>query len=109
MSQSKKSKLFWSLADPMLAGGEVEKGTMMGFPCLRVSGKFFASLGRNTDDLIVKLPKERVNKLIDDGDAEPFAPNGRVFKEWALINIADETKWKSYLNEALAFVEGSES
>lgn len=108
MSETEKSKLFWSLADPMLASGEVEKGTMMGFPCLRVSGKFFASIERTTDDLIVKLPKERVTDLINSGEASPFAPNGRTFKEWALINTADETKWRTYLDEALLFVDESD-
>lgn len=107
MTESEKSKLFWSLADSMLASGEVEKGTMMGFPCLRVSGKFFASIERTTDDLIVKLPKDRVTELIASGEASPFAPNGRTFKEWALINEQDEAKWKMYLNEALAFVDGA--
>jgi len=107
MVESEKSKLFWSLADPMLASGEVEKGTMMGFPCLRISGKFFASIERTTDDLIVKLPKERVIDLIASGEASPFAPNGRTFKEWALINTIDESKWRIYLDEALAFVDSA--
>ena len=107
MAETEKSKLFWSLADPMLASGEVEKGTMMGFPCLRISGKFFATLERSTDDLIVKLPKDRVTELIDGGEALPFAPNGRTFKEWALINTSDEAKWQAYLDEAMIFVEGS--
>ena len=107
MSESEKSKLFWSLDDPMLASGEVEKGTMMGFPCLRISGKFFASIERTSDDLIVKLPKERVTELINTGEAFPFAPNGRIFKEWALISTIDETKWQTYLDEALMFVDGA--
>ena len=107
MAETEKSKLFWSLADAMLASGAVEKGTMMGFPCLRVSGKFFASLERNTDDLIVKLPKDRVNELIENGEASPFAPNGRVFKEWALINDIDEAKWQEYIDEAMVFVDGA--
>jgi hypothetical protein len=107
VAESEKSKLFWALADPMLASGEVEKGTMMGFPCLRVAGKFFASIERKTDDLIVKLPKERVTELITSGEASPFAPNGRTFKEWALINIVDKAKWQGYLDEALIFVDGA--
>lgn len=106
MTVKEKGELFWQLADPMLARGEVEKGTMMGFPCLRISGKFFASLKRETNDLIVKLPKERVTDLINQGVAQPFAPNGRTFKEWALIDKFDESLWQSYLDEARAFVDG---
>lgn len=107
MAESEKSIIFWSLADTWLTTGEVEKGTMMGFPCLRVDGKFFASLHRENDDMIIKLPKERVTDLITAGDAEPFAPNGRTFKEWARITTVDETKWQTYLEEARQFVEAS--
>jgi hypothetical protein len=35
---------FWDLAEEMYVDPAVERGTMMGFPCLRVSGQFFASL-----------------------------------------------------------------
>ena len=105
MAESEKSILFWSLADEWLTTKEVEKGTMMGFPCLRVDGKFFASLHRDNDDMIIKLPKDRVTELIEAGDAEPFAPNGRTFKEWARIPTIDEDKWRVYLEEARTFAE----
>ena len=36
-------RLFWELADPMLAAGEATRGTMMGHPCLRAGGAFFAT------------------------------------------------------------------
>lgn len=107
MAESEKSITFWTLADMWLTIGEAEKGTMMGFPCLRWDGKFFACLHRQTDDLIIKLPKERVTELLTAGKAEPFAPNGRIFKEWALISELDEAKWKNYLEEARQFAEGN--
>lgn len=95
--------LFWELAEPLMANG-AERSTMMGHPCLRVNGDFFASLERNTGHLIVKLPADRVNEMIDDGEAEPFAPAGRRFKEWALIADRDEAKWEQLLADAIAFV-----
>ena len=98
--------LFWELAEPLLASG-AEKSTMMGHPCLRIDGEFFASLERRTGDLIVKLPADRVNTMIDDGSAEPFAPAGRRFKEWALITDRDEARWEQLLHDAIAFVGGS--
>lgn len=107
MAESEKSIVFWSLADEWLITEEVEKGTMMGFPCLRIDGKFFASLHKDSDDMIVKLPKDRVSELIASSEAQPFAPNGRTFKEWALIPELDETKWRTYLEEARIFVEGT--
>ena len=61
---------------------------MMGFPCLRVDGKFFASTDRATGDLLVKLPEARVDELVDTGRAESFAPAGRRFREWAAIPCA---------------------
>jgi hypothetical protein len=53
--------LFWELAKPLLGGG-AEKSTMMGHPCLRINGDFFASMERNTGDLIVNLPPPRSTK-----------------------------------------------
>ena len=104
MNAEEKAAMFWDLAQPMMLSGEAEKGTMMGHPCLRTKGKFFASLGRQDNDLIVKLPAERVQALIAADKAAPFAPNGRTFREWALITELDEQAWKGYLEEAKAFV-----
>ena len=98
--------LFWELAEPLLANG-AEKSTMMGHPCLRINGDFFASMERRTGDLMVKLPADRVNEMIDAGQAEPFAPAGRRFKEWALITTRNEDDWEALLHDALAFVQGS--
>ena len=104
MNAEQKDALFWDLAQPLLLSGVAEKGAMMGFPCLRTKGKFFASLEKDSKDLIVKLPASRVTELVESGAAQPFAPNGRTFKEWALIDQADETLWTEYLEEAQAFV-----
>lgn len=98
--------LFWELAEPLLAAG-AEKSTMMGHPCLRIDGDFFASMERRTGDLIVKLDAGTVTAMIEAGTAEPFAPNGRRFKEWALITNRDESQWESLLGEAMTFVKGN--
>jgi len=45
--------------------------------------------------------------MIEDGSAEPFAPAGRRFKEWALITDRDENHWEGLLQEAISFVAGS--
>ena len=68
---------------------------MMGFPCLRTQGDFFASLDRRSGDLVLKLPAERVTELVDQGAARAFAPSGRVFKEWAAFTEPDEATWRS--------------
>ena len=99
-------RLFWEIAEPLLASG-AEKSTMMGHPCLRINGDFSASMERNTGDLIVKLAATTIDEMIDAGTAEPFAPAGRRFKEWALITSRDEDQWEALLHDALAFVQGS--
>lgn len=106
MNQDEKSELFWDLAKPLMMTKNVEKGTMMGFPCLRTEqGKFFASLEKNSQDMIIKVPADRVQELIGSGVAQPFAPNGRTFKEWAIIAISERELWHDLLEEALAFAE----
>ena len=76
---------FWLLAEPILARAGVERSTMMGLPCLRVQGAFFASCDRRIGDLLVKLPPTRVEELVESGRAQPFAPAGRRFREWAVF------------------------
>ncbi len=98
-------EFFWSVATPLLEEEAVTKGTMMGFPCLRVNGDFFASAEKDSGHLIIKLPKTRVQDLIDMEQGEPFAPNGRRFKEWVIITSRDAEQWLSYIAEARAFVE----
>ena len=78
----------------------------MGFPCLRVDDAFFACVERATGDLILKLPAERVNELVRTGSGRPFAPNGRVFKEWVACPTADRELWTDLLNEAKRYVVG---
>ena len=96
---------FWDLAEPMLAEAGVDEGTLMGFPCLRVDGDFFATCDHRSGDLIVKLPRERVAELVEAGVGRPFAPARRVFKEWVLVPERDEARWVALLAEARAFVE----
>ena len=109
MNEEEKGELFWNLAEPMLATGQAERGTMMGFACLRSRGQFFASLERGSNNLIVKVPANRVNELVANGQAQNFAPNGRVFREWALVDQVDEARWAALLQEAYAFVTPTES
>lgn len=95
---------FWALAEPLLNGTAVTRSTMMGLPCLRVDGRFFASFDRRGNALLVKLPAARVEELIESGVAEPFAPSGRRFREWASIDPGRPEIWRKLLDEALKFV-----
>lgn len=103
-AESPGETLFWDLAEEMYADPAVTRSTMMGYPCLRVNGAFFASLERNTHHLIVKLSEARVGDVIDQGIGRSFAPSGRVFREWVAIPEPDYDTWKNLLREAKEFV-----
>jgi hypothetical protein len=97
---------FHEISAAALGHPAVSTGTMMGFPCLRVSGAFFASCDHRSGDLIVKLPRHRVEQLIATGVGKPFAPAGRTFREWVLIDGRDEARWVALIEEAREFVAG---
>ena len=81
--------------------------TMMGFPCLRYDGAFFASLDHRSDDLVVKLAAADVAARVQAGTGKPFAPAGKVFKEWLAIDPDDEAVWRAAMADALAFVRAA--
>ena len=72
---------------------------MMGFPCLRLDGDFFASCDHRTGELVVKLDEQRARALIDAGKTEPFAPNGRRFREWATVPHERLRSWQPLLEK----------
>jgi hypothetical protein len=92
---------FWALAEPLLEQAGVTRSTMMGFPCLRLNGDFFASCDHRTGCLVVKLDEQRVSDLVDTGKADEFAPNGRPFREWAVIPYRRRRSWGPFLDQAL--------
>ena len=94
---------FWDLAEPLLGQPGVTRSTMMGLPCLRWNGAFFASCDRRTGDLLVKLAETRVDELVAAEQAEPFAPAGRRFREWAAIADSRSRSWQRLLDEALEY------
>jgi hypothetical protein len=96
-------ELYDELTDDLLYDPAVGRSTMMGFPCVRRAGRFFASYDPRAEALVVKVPRERVAELIADGIGEPFAPNGRVFREWVTIPEPDFEVWERLLAEARDF------
>ncbi len=99
-----KEATFWDLAEDLMSDPRIQRSTMMGFPCLRIDGKFFASIHSKTHDLIVKLPAERVHELVESGAAAPFAPAGKVFREWVSLETPDAERWGDLLVQARDFV-----
>lgn len=98
-------RLWETLATELTAAdAAVTRSTMMGYPCLRYDGAFFASLDMRTGGLIVKLAADEVAIRVADGRGRPFAPAGRAFREWLSIVDLDEDGWRRAIAEALAFV-----
>ncbi len=91
---------FWTLAEPLLARTGVTRSTMMGFPCLRLHGDFFASWDPQHGQLVVKLDAASASALIDAGRAEAFAPSGRPFKEWVAVPATKRRSWPKHLDDA---------
>ena len=84
-------------------GGDVTTGRMFGSSGLKVDGKIFAMAVKGR--LVVKLPRERVQELIESGEAEPFDPgHGRVMKEWVAVPPTDAQGWAGLAEEAFSFV-----
>jgi hypothetical protein len=95
--------LYDELTDDLLYDPSVGRSTMMGYPCVRRTGRFFASFDPRAEALVVKLPQGRVAELLADGTGAPFAPNGRVFREWVTIREPDPGLWEQLLAEAREF------
>jgi len=95
---------FEQLAARFVGDPTVSEGTGFGSnPGLRVRGKIFAMLVR--DELVVKLPKARVDQLVASRAGARFDPgHGRLMKEWVTIPLADGSRWEDLVTDALAFV-----
>jgi hypothetical protein len=100
--------VFWELIEEFqMEDPRVEEGTIMGGRCARVAGEFLGLVDFKGSGLVVKLPRARVDELIDQGVGQPFAPAGKVFKEWVSVPKRDRRKWRSLLREGIAFVAPS--
>lgn len=108
--RAKKTTSASAEMDPKLArvakafakDARVTSGKLMSSYGLKVDGKIFAMHVRGA--FVAKLPKERVEALVDEGLGKRFEPGpGRVMKEW--ISIAGhEDRWLALAREACRFV-----
>lgn len=95
---------FEQLAVQFLADPTVTQGTGFGSsPGLRTTGKIFAMLVNS--ELVVKLPKARVDQLVASETGGRFDPgHGRLMKEWATVALHSTESWERLAAEALQFV-----
>ena len=81
---------------------EVSFGRLFASDGLKVHNKIFAMLVRGS--LVVKLPKARVDALVQAGQGDRFDPgHGRLMKEWVVI-AQGSGDWLALAMEARRFV-----
>jgi hypothetical protein len=93
------------VAEYVATRGVTPPGETGGFGrgALRIDGKIFAMFVRGR--LVVKLPKARVDELVNAGEGERFDANkGTPMKEWFSLDPASRLAWRPLSEEAFAFV-----
>jgi TfoX/Sxy family transcriptional regulator of competence genes len=79
------------------------EGRKFGASGLKVDNKLFAMVSKG--ELVVKLPRERVDELIAEGKGTRFDPgHGRLMKEWASVVPRHGRSWPKLAQEARDFV-----
>jgi hypothetical protein len=82
-----------------------ETGKGFGSGSLKVNGKIFAMISASRGEFVVKLPKARVDALIEEGIGQRFDPgHGRIMKEWLAVT-ASGANWIDLAKEAHRFVK----
>ena len=98
--------LFNAACEAVLTATDAQVGKIFHSAGLRtVNGPFFAFL--RGQDLVVKLPADRVRALVSGGVGAAFdAGRGRPMREWVRLRPHDVGSFEQYLLEARAFVAG---
>jgi uncharacterized protein YndB with AHSA1/START domain len=84
---------------------DASSGRKFGSNGLKFKGKIFAMLAR--DQLVVKLPEQRVSALIATGDGQRMiSSGGREMKEWLVVDARSRQDWILLAHEACEFAKG---
>jgi uncharacterized protein YndB with AHSA1/START domain len=79
-------------------------GRKFGSNGLKFRGKIFAMLSR--DQLVVKLPEQRVIALVTSGHGQRMISGGsREMKEWLVVDSGSRLDWIGLAREACEFVK----
>lgn len=74
-----------------------------GSTSLKTEGRIFAMLVKGR--LVVKLPRGRVDELLESGRGERFDPgHGRIQKEWLVVASDADDDWLALATESETFV-----
>ena len=81
-------------------------GSGFGSGALKVHNKIFAMLVRG--QLVVKLPRRRVDALVASGAGTRFDANkGTPMKEWLALDPIADLQWSALAHEAMEFVNAN--
>lgn len=106
-SPSTPEERFAALVDEFISEPSVsppQRGNAFGASALKIHGKVFAMLSGGK--LVLKLPRQRVDALVTARAGARFDPrrDGRLMKEWIVVDSTSDEEWLSLAQEALAFV-----
>lgn len=94
---------FASIVKAIRTDPRVTETRMFGSDGLKVSGKVFGMLYKGA--FVLKLPADRVDKLVRSGDGKYFDPgHGRLMKEWVSVGTSVRGQWMTLAKEARDFV-----
>lgn len=83
------------------------RGSGFGRAALRHNGKIFAMLVRGR--LVLKLPEDRVDALVDGGAGVRFDANkGKPMREWLALDPESDLDWPTLAHDALRFASGAD-
>ncbi len=110
MKLRKAPEALVAVFDDVMPGPPATKRKMFGFPAGFVNGNMF--MGLFEDSMILRLPAELRDELIQLHGAKPFAPMaGRVMKEYVALPeslIRDRRQLSSWVSKALVYGESLE-
>ncbi len=106
---SEPEERFEGLVDDLLGVPGVTPprgGGGFGRSALRFENRIFAMFVRG--HLVVKLPRQRVDDLVEAGEGVRFDANkGTPMKEWLSLDTESAPPWLSLAREALEFARSS--
>jgi len=96
-------EVFARIVSGLRAEPRVTETKMFGSQGLKVGGKVFGMLYKG--ELVVKLPQDRVQKLVQSGAGRYFDPgHGRLMKEWVSVGPSASSQWMALAKEGRDFV-----
>jgi TfoX/Sxy family transcriptional regulator of competence genes len=105
MKLRKSPEALVSIFNEVMPGPPATKRKMFGFPAGFINGNLF--MGLFEDSMILRLPEELRQEMIQQHGAKPFAPMaGRVMKEYVVVPervVHDREDLSSWAGKALAY------